>query len=197
MALTRPIKISNTSIIIPNHSLLLLTLILNVFNCFSVPAPRRLRFKVLSPDKLLVTWKEPKGDFDSYLFLYNSIPGRTSSTADTRRSQALKGGGSSLMFWCRWISLWLGFSVCHEGLCNWLLIRAHVRGLHSWVSWRTQRLSCTSARSETKRCFFCCCCEPVACQQVWKWDWQEQRAAAAPLTQAGGQTRTCERQRHS
>lgn len=45
--------------------------------------------------------------------------------------------------------------------------------------------------------FFCCCCEPVACQQVWKWDWQEQRAAAAPLTQAGGQTRTCERQRHS
>ncbi|XP_008321702.2 collagen alpha-1(XIV) chain isoform X2 [Cynoglossus semilaevis] len=40
-----------------------------------VPAPRRLRFKVLSPDKLLVTWKEPKGDFDSYLFLYNSIPG--------------------------------------------------------------------------------------------------------------------------
>lgn len=58
------------------------------------------------------------------------------------------------MFWCRWISLWLGFSVCQEGLCNWLLIRAHVRGLHSWVSWRTQRLSCTSARSETKRCFF-------------------------------------------
>nr|XP_046254827.1 collagen alpha-1(XIV) chain-like isoform X2 [Scatophagus argus]XP_046254828.1 collagen alpha-1(XIV) chain-like isoform X2 [Scatophagus argus]XP_046254829.1 collagen alpha-1(XIV) chain-like isoform X2 [Scatophagus argus] len=40
-----------------------------------VPAPRRLRFKVLSPSKLLVSWKEPKGDFDSYLFLYNSIPG--------------------------------------------------------------------------------------------------------------------------
>lgn len=40
-----------------------------------VPAPRRLRFKVLSPSKLLVTWKEPKGDFDSYLFLYNSTPG--------------------------------------------------------------------------------------------------------------------------
>lgn len=47
-----------------------------VVNCFSVPAPRRLRFKVLSPSKLLVAWKEPKGDFDSYLFLYNSIPGR-------------------------------------------------------------------------------------------------------------------------
>ncbi|XP_070822030.1 collagen alpha-1(XIV) chain isoform X1 [Chaetodon trifascialis] len=40
-----------------------------------VPAPRRLRFKVLSSSKLLVSWKEPKGDFDSYLFLYNSIPG--------------------------------------------------------------------------------------------------------------------------
>ncbi|XP_028280437.1 collagen alpha-1(XIV) chain [Parambassis ranga] len=40
-----------------------------------VPAPRRLRFKVLSQSKLLVSWKEPKGDFDSYLFLYNSLPG--------------------------------------------------------------------------------------------------------------------------
>ena len=50
--------------------------LLNVVNCFSVPTPRRLRFKVLSSSKLLVSWKEPKGDFDSYLFLYNSIPGR-------------------------------------------------------------------------------------------------------------------------
>ncbi|KAK9513534.1 hypothetical protein VZT92_027060 [Zoarces viviparus] len=40
-----------------------------------IPAPRRLRFKVLSPSKLLVSWKEPKGDFDSFLFLYNSTPG--------------------------------------------------------------------------------------------------------------------------
>uniref|UniRef100_A0A672GQ45 Collagen, type XIV, alpha 1a n=1 Tax=Salarias fasciatus TaxID=181472 RepID=A0A672GQ45_SALFA len=35
----------------------------------------RLRFKVLSSSKLLISWKEPKGDFDSYLFLYNSLPG--------------------------------------------------------------------------------------------------------------------------
>uniref|UniRef100_A0A671W3N6 Collagen type XIV alpha 1 chain n=1 Tax=Sparus aurata TaxID=8175 RepID=A0A671W3N6_SPAAU len=49
--------------------------LLNVVNCFSVPTPRRLRFKVLSSSKLLVSWKEPKGDFDSYLFLYNCIPG--------------------------------------------------------------------------------------------------------------------------
>ncbi|XP_074510263.1 collagen alpha-1(XIV) chain isoform X2 [Sebastes fasciatus] len=41
-----------------------------------VPSPRRLRFKVLSSSKLLVSWKEPKGDFDSYLFLYNSTGGR-------------------------------------------------------------------------------------------------------------------------
>ncbi|XP_051263071.1 collagen alpha-1(XIV) chain-like [Dicentrarchus labrax] len=47
----------------------------NPAQCPSVPAPRRLRFKVLSSSKLLVSWKEPKGDFDSYLFLYNSIPG--------------------------------------------------------------------------------------------------------------------------
>ncbi|KAF0045233.1 hypothetical protein F2P81_001762 [Scophthalmus maximus] len=41
----------------------------------SVPTPKRLRFKVLSSSKLLISWKEPKGDFDSFLFLYNSIPG--------------------------------------------------------------------------------------------------------------------------
>ncbi|KAM6909847.1 collagen alpha-1(XIV) chain-like [Xenentodon cancila] len=40
-----------------------------------VPAPRRLRFKVLSSSKLLVSWKEPKGDVDGYLFIYNSLPG--------------------------------------------------------------------------------------------------------------------------
>nr|XP_033958086.1 collagen alpha-1(XIV) chain [Pseudochaenichthys georgianus] len=40
-----------------------------------VPVPKRLRFKVLSSSKLLVAWKEPKGDFDSYLFLYKSTPG--------------------------------------------------------------------------------------------------------------------------
>uniref|UniRef100_A0A4W6CGR3 Collagen type XIV alpha 1 chain n=1 Tax=Lates calcarifer TaxID=8187 RepID=A0A4W6CGR3_LATCA len=60
---------------ISNHSLALLKLWLIVFFFFSVPAPRRLRFKELSSSKLLVSWKEPKGDFDSYLFLYNSIPG--------------------------------------------------------------------------------------------------------------------------
>uniref|UniRef100_A0A3Q2G2Y4 Collagen type XIV alpha 1 chain n=1 Tax=Cyprinodon variegatus TaxID=28743 RepID=A0A3Q2G2Y4_CYPVA len=40
-----------------------------------VSAPRRLRFKVHSSSRLLVSWREPKGDVDSYLFLYNSLPG--------------------------------------------------------------------------------------------------------------------------
>ncbi|XP_061809382.1 collagen alpha-1(XIV) chain isoform X2 [Nerophis lumbriciformis] len=40
-----------------------------------VPAPKRLRSKAVNSNTLLVAWKEPKGDFDSYLFLYNSIPG--------------------------------------------------------------------------------------------------------------------------
>ncbi|KAM9723926.1 collagen alpha-1(XIV) chain [Menidia menidia] len=40
-----------------------------------VPAPRRLRFKVLSSSTLLISWREPKGEVDRYLLLYNSIPG--------------------------------------------------------------------------------------------------------------------------
>ncbi|KAJ8273127.1 hypothetical protein GJAV_G00097750 [Gymnothorax javanicus] len=40
-----------------------------------VSSPRRLRFKVLGSDKLLVSWKEPKGDFESYRFIYNTEPG--------------------------------------------------------------------------------------------------------------------------
>ncbi|XP_034031083.1 collagen alpha-1(XIV) chain-like [Thalassophryne amazonica] len=40
-----------------------------------VPSPRRLRFKVLSSNKLLVSWKEPKGDLDSYLFIFRTSPG--------------------------------------------------------------------------------------------------------------------------
>uniref|UniRef100_A0A672ZC18 Collagen, type XIV, alpha 1a n=1 Tax=Sphaeramia orbicularis TaxID=375764 RepID=A0A672ZC18_9TELE len=48
-----------------------------------IPAPRRLRFKVLSSDKLLISWREPKGDFDSYLFLYSSIPGESICVLNT------------------------------------------------------------------------------------------------------------------
>lgn len=43
---------------------------------FVVPVPRRLRFKVLSAGKLLVSWKEPKGEYDGYKFIYNTEPGK-------------------------------------------------------------------------------------------------------------------------
>ncbi|TTF41799.1 Collagen alpha-1(XIV) chain [Bagarius yarrelli] len=39
-----------------------------------IPGPRRLRFKVMGPDKLHVLWKEPKGEYDGYRFIYSSVP---------------------------------------------------------------------------------------------------------------------------
>lgn len=41
-----------------------------------VSSPRRIRFKVLGTDKLSVSWKEPKGDFDSYKLIYNTESGK-------------------------------------------------------------------------------------------------------------------------
>uniref|UniRef100_A0AAY4DX04 Collagen, type XIV, alpha 1b n=1 Tax=Denticeps clupeoides TaxID=299321 RepID=A0AAY4DX04_9TELE len=40
-----------------------------------ISPPRRLRFKVQGTDKLSVSWKEPKGNFESYRFIYNTEPG--------------------------------------------------------------------------------------------------------------------------
>ncbi|KAF5901087.1 collagen alpha-1(XIV) chain isoform X1, partial [Clarias magur] len=40
----------------------------------SVAGPRKLRFKVIGPDKLHVLWKEPKGEYDGYRFIYTSLP---------------------------------------------------------------------------------------------------------------------------
>uniref|UniRef100_A0AAY4BGA7 Collagen alpha-1(XIV) chain n=1 Tax=Denticeps clupeoides TaxID=299321 RepID=A0AAY4BGA7_9TELE len=36
----------------------------------------KLRFKVQGTDKLSVSWKEPKGNFESYRFIYNTEPGK-------------------------------------------------------------------------------------------------------------------------
>uniref|UniRef100_A0AAY5K227 Collagen, type XIV, alpha 1b n=1 Tax=Esox lucius TaxID=8010 RepID=A0AAY5K227_ESOLU len=52
-------------------------------NCFliilnwriSIATPRKLRFKVLSTSQLHVSWKEPKGDFESYRFIYSTQSG--------------------------------------------------------------------------------------------------------------------------
>ncbi|XP_046715075.1 collagen alpha-1(XIV) chain-like isoform X3 [Silurus meridionalis] len=40
-----------------------------------VPAPRRLRYKELGSGMLGVSWKEPKGEFDSYRFIYSTGSG--------------------------------------------------------------------------------------------------------------------------
>uniref|UniRef100_A0A674BH76 Collagen type XIV alpha 1 chain n=1 Tax=Salmo trutta TaxID=8032 RepID=A0A674BH76_SALTR len=45
--------------------------VFSVFFCL-VATPRRLRFKVLSATQLHVSWKEPKGDFESYRFIYST-----------------------------------------------------------------------------------------------------------------------------
>ncbi|GAA6087691.1 collagen alpha-1(XIV) chain isoform X1 [Tachysurus ichikawai] len=39
-----------------------------------IAGPRRLRFKVMGPGKLHVLWKEPKGEYDGYRFIYSSEP---------------------------------------------------------------------------------------------------------------------------
>ncbi|XP_067258708.1 collagen alpha-1(XIV) chain isoform X2 [Chanodichthys erythropterus] len=52
-----------------------------------VPVPRRLRFKVLSAGKLLVSWKEPKGEYDGYKFIYNTEPGGETSELQIARGE--------------------------------------------------------------------------------------------------------------
>lgn len=46
------------------------------FFSFPVAGPRRLRFRVMGPDKLHVFWKVPKGEYDGYRFIYTSLPGK-------------------------------------------------------------------------------------------------------------------------
>lgn len=41
-----------------------------------VSSPRRFRAKLLSPTKLQVAWKEPKGEFESYKVIYTTQPGK-------------------------------------------------------------------------------------------------------------------------
>uniref|UniRef100_A0A8C7RBT7 Collagen, type XIV, alpha 1b n=1 Tax=Oncorhynchus mykiss TaxID=8022 RepID=A0A8C7RBT7_ONCMY len=50
--------------------------VFSVFFCL-VATPRRLRFKVLSATQLHVSWKEPKGEFESYRFIYSTQSGKT------------------------------------------------------------------------------------------------------------------------
>uniref|UniRef100_A0A8C7DHE3 Collagen type XIV alpha 1 chain n=1 Tax=Oncorhynchus kisutch TaxID=8019 RepID=A0A8C7DHE3_ONCKI len=50
--------------------------VFSVYFCL-VATPRRLRFKVLSATQLHVSWKEPKGEFESYRFIYSTKSGKT------------------------------------------------------------------------------------------------------------------------
>ncbi|XP_023819739.1 collagen alpha-1(XIV) chain [Oryzias latipes] len=52
-----------------------------------VPAPRRLRFRLLSSSKLLVSWREPKGDIEGYLLLYHSKPGGEQKEVSVPKSE--------------------------------------------------------------------------------------------------------------
>uniref|UniRef100_A0A3Q1EMQ6 Fibronectin type-III domain-containing protein n=1 Tax=Acanthochromis polyacanthus TaxID=80966 RepID=A0A3Q1EMQ6_9TELE len=53
-----------------------------------VSSPRRFRAKVLSPTKLHVSWKEPKGEFESYKVLYSTSPGEVQRVAEVSKQDA-------------------------------------------------------------------------------------------------------------
>uniref|UniRef100_A0A8C8FRI7 Collagen, type XIV, alpha 1b n=1 Tax=Oncorhynchus tshawytscha TaxID=74940 RepID=A0A8C8FRI7_ONCTS len=63
---------------------LLLKIVFCVFFCL-VATPRRLRFKVLSATQLHVSWKEPKGDFESYRFIYSTQSGKETELEVTKK----------------------------------------------------------------------------------------------------------------
>uniref|UniRef100_A0A4W5L525 Collagen type XIV alpha 1 chain n=1 Tax=Hucho hucho TaxID=62062 RepID=A0A4W5L525_9TELE len=58
--------------------------VFSVFFCL-VATPQRLRFKVLSATQLHVSWKEPKGDFESYRFIYSTQSGKENELEVTKK----------------------------------------------------------------------------------------------------------------
>uniref|UniRef100_A0A3B4H880 Fibronectin type-III domain-containing protein n=1 Tax=Pundamilia nyererei TaxID=303518 RepID=A0A3B4H880_9CICH len=59
-----------------------------VFFLCLVSSPRRLRTKVLSPTKLHVSWKEPKGQFESYKVIYSTRPGGEQKVVQASKQEA-------------------------------------------------------------------------------------------------------------
>ncbi|XP_062266177.1 collagen alpha-1(XIV) chain isoform X1 [Platichthys flesus] len=53
-----------------------------------VSSPRRFRAKVLSPTKLQVLWKEPKGEFESYKVVYTTRPGGQKEEVQVSKQEA-------------------------------------------------------------------------------------------------------------
>ncbi|KAK5854599.1 hypothetical protein PBY51_004779 [Eleginops maclovinus] len=53
-----------------------------------VSSPRRFRAKIQSPTKLHVSWKEPKGQFDSYKVFYTTEPGGEQKDIEVLKQEA-------------------------------------------------------------------------------------------------------------
>ncbi|XP_076610393.1 collagen alpha-1(XIV) chain isoform X2 [Chaetodon auriga] len=53
-----------------------------------VSSPRRFRAKILSPTKLHVSWKEPKGEFESYKVVYTTLPGGEQKEVQVSKQEA-------------------------------------------------------------------------------------------------------------
>ncbi|KAL4616970.1 collagen alpha-1(XIV) chain-like [Arapaima gigas] len=77
---------------------MLCPLVLLALAAFLLPAqaqvstPRKLRFKVLGMNELSVSWKEPRGDFDRYKLVYNTIP-----DGEQQEIYVLKGENQALI----------------------------------------------------------------------------------------------------
>ncbi|XP_068592997.1 collagen alpha-1(XIV) chain-like isoform X3 [Cebidichthys violaceus] len=53
-----------------------------------VSSPRRFRAKILSPTRLHVSWKEPKGQFESYKVVYSTRPGGEQKEIEVSKQEA-------------------------------------------------------------------------------------------------------------
>ncbi|KAA0709870.1 hypothetical protein E1301_Tti022830 [Triplophysa tibetana] len=68
-------KLDNSCVRMRARALLMVIVTSVLCTHAQVLSPRRVRFKELSPSMLSVTWKEPKGQFDSYMLVYITDPG--------------------------------------------------------------------------------------------------------------------------
>lgn len=122
----------------------------------SVPAPRRLRFKVLSSSKLLISWKEPKGDFDSYLFLYKSVPGRIIQQHTHLKNMLMEGFNYAMFF------LW-GEGGLSERHSNLVLISFNLKDLRKRLLRAVEVSQSFLQLCQVRDKVF-----PGVCQQIWK-----------------------------
>ncbi|KAM8841502.1 collagen alpha-1(XIV) chain isoform 2-T2 [Spinachia spinachia] len=55
----------------------------------NILSPRRFRAKILSPTQLHVSWKEPKGEFESYKVVYSTRPGAEQKEIEVSKQDAM------------------------------------------------------------------------------------------------------------